>query len=114
MSATTLLTKTGDGVMTITLNRPELLNAFNQTMLDELLAAFDEADANDDVRVVIITGAGRGFCAGADLSAGGSTFNRMNKNDLDSHRDGGGLPQGNDRGYQRSGDRGRNHDDPAV
>ena len=91
MAATTLLTKIDNGVMTITLNRPDVLNAFNRTMLDELLAAFDEADANDEVRVVIITGAGRAFCAGADLSAGGSTFNRMNENDIESHRDGGGL-----------------------
>jgi enoyl-CoA hydratase/carnithine racemase len=58
----------------ITLNRPEQLNAFTATMLHELLAAFDEADADDAVRAVIVTGAGRVFCAGADLSAGGETF----------------------------------------
>ncbi|MDX2274709.1 MAG: crotonase/enoyl-CoA hydratase family protein [Hyphomonadaceae bacterium] len=63
-----------DGVATITLNRPEKLNAFTFQMSQELVAAFDQTDANDDVRVVIVTGAGRGFCAGAELS-GGDTFN---------------------------------------
>src|SRR6059058_4026366 len=61
-------------VLTITLNRPDKLNAFTFTMMRELLDAFDRADADDDVRAVIVTGAGRGFCAGADLSSGGSTF----------------------------------------
>ena len=63
-----------DQVLTITLNRPERLNAFTPTMGRELIEAFDRADADDDVRAVIVTGAGRGFCAGADLEAGGSTF----------------------------------------
>ncbi|MFL5894425.1 MAG: crotonase/enoyl-CoA hydratase family protein [Thermoleophilaceae bacterium] len=63
-----------DGVLTITLNRPERLNAFTATMARELIAAFDAADADDDVRVVIVTGEGRGFCAGADLGRGGGTF----------------------------------------
>jgi enoyl-CoA hydratase/carnithine racemase len=63
-----------DGVLTITLNRPDRLNAFTGTMARELIAAFDAADADDDVRVVIVTGEGRGFCAGADLGAGGATF----------------------------------------
>jgi enoyl-CoA hydratase/carnithine racemase len=63
-----------DGVLTITLNRPERLNAWTATMGDELIAALDEADADDEVRAVIVTGAGRGFCAGADLGAGGATF----------------------------------------
>jgi enoyl-CoA hydratase/carnithine racemase len=63
-----------DGVMTITLSRPEKLNAFTGTMMEDMLAALDEADARDDVRVVIVTGAGRAFCAGADLSGGSSTF----------------------------------------
>ena len=56
-----------DHVATITLNRPEKLNAFTNTMLHELIAAFDLSDADDDVRAVIVTGAGRAFCAGADL-----------------------------------------------
>ncbi len=65
-----------DGVLTITLNRPDRLNAFTHTMMEELIAAFDASDADDDVRAVIVTGAGRGFCAGADLSSGADTFDR--------------------------------------
>ncbi|MCX7619575.1 MAG: crotonase/enoyl-CoA hydratase family protein [Acidimicrobiales bacterium] len=61
-------------VATITLDRPDRLNAFTVTMQRELNAAFDLADADDRVRVVIVTGRGRGFCAGADLGAGGDTF----------------------------------------
>jgi enoyl-CoA hydratase/carnithine racemase len=77
-----------DGVLTITLDRPDRLNAFTQTMGRELIEAFDMADADDSVRAVIVTGAGRGFCAGADLGAGGSTFDW-------SERDGGeaGVPR---------------------
>jgi enoyl-CoA hydratase/carnithine racemase len=63
-----------DGIATITLHRPEKMNAFTAQMRDDLLLAFDMADADDAVRVVIVTGAGRAFCAGADLSAGGKTF----------------------------------------
>src|SRR4051794_41354166 len=63
-----------DGVLTITLNRPDRLNAFTPTMMSELIAAFDAADEDDDVRAVIVTGEGRGFCAGADLERGGETF----------------------------------------
>jgi enoyl-CoA hydratase/carnithine racemase len=62
------------GILTLTLNRPERLNAFTSTMAHELIDAFDRADADDDVRAVVVTGAGRGFCAGADLGAGGETF----------------------------------------
>ncbi len=65
MSFETLLTAVDDGVMTITLNRPDRLNAFTGTMMSELIAAFDAADADDAVRAVIVTGAGRAFCAGA-------------------------------------------------
>lgn len=63
-----------DGIATITLNRPERMNAFTPAMAQETIAAFDATDADDDVRVVIVTGAGRGFCAGADLGGGGATF----------------------------------------
>src|SRR5580704_11576847 len=69
-----ILTRVDDGVMTITLNRPERLNAWTATMGRELIAAFDLADGDDEVRAVVVTGAGRGFCAGADLAAGGDTF----------------------------------------
>ena len=67
-------TELADGVLQITLNRPERLNAWTPTMARELHEAFDQADADDDVRAVVVTGAGRGFCAGADLGAGGETF----------------------------------------
>jgi enoyl-CoA hydratase/carnithine racemase len=70
----TLLTAVEDGILTITLHRPEKLNAFTGEMARELIAAFDQADADDAVRAVIVTGAGRAFCAGADLSEGGKTF----------------------------------------
>ena len=83
-----------DRVLTITLNRPEKLNAFTAQMCIELLDAFDKADADDAVRAVIITGAGRGFCAGADLSTGGDTFDNASQggaDTLETHRDGGGL-----------------------
>ncbi len=63
-----------DRVLTITLNRPERLNAWTPMMARELMDAFDRADDDDEVRTVIVTGAGRGFCAGADLSGGGDTF----------------------------------------
>jgi enoyl-CoA hydratase/carnithine racemase len=80
-----------DHVLTITLNRPERLNAFTPVMARELIAAFDAADADDDVRAVIVTGAGRGFCAGADLSGGGQTFDwREREREGDIPRDGGG------------------------
>ena len=70
----TLLYAVEDGVATITLNRPDRLNAFNTQMMVDMIAAFDVTDADDAVRAVIVTGAGRGFCAGADLAAGGATF----------------------------------------
>ena len=69
-----ITTELSERVLTITLNRPERLNAWTPTMAEELIEAFDRADADDEVRVVIVTGAGRGFCAGADLAAGGETF----------------------------------------
>jgi enoyl-CoA hydratase/carnithine racemase len=63
-----------DRIMTITLDRPDRLNAFTVPMQRSLCAAFDQADADDDVRAVVVTGRGRGFCAGADLASGGDTF----------------------------------------
>jgi enoyl-CoA hydratase/carnithine racemase len=95
----TLLYAVEDGVATITLNRPEKMNAFTTRMRDELIAAFDATDADDAVRVVIVTGAGKAFCAGADLSAGGKTFDYAERRDEareavrvgDTYRDGGGM-----------------------
>jgi enoyl-CoA hydratase/carnithine racemase len=69
-----ILTDVKGGILTITLNRPEKLNAFTYVMIDELIDAFGRASENDAVRVVVVTGAGRAFCAGADMSAGASTF----------------------------------------
>jgi len=74
MASDEVLCDVQEGVMTITLNRPEKLNAFTPAMRDGLIAAIDRADADDAVRVVIFTGAGRGFCAGADISEGGGRF----------------------------------------
>ena len=81
-----------DRVATVTLNRPDRLNAFTRRMRDELIKAFESADADDEVRVIIVTGAGRAFCAGADLSGGGTTFNYAKRGDAgaEDHRDGGG------------------------
>lgn len=81
-----------DRVATITLDRPDKLNAFTRRMRDELIDAFRRADADDEVRVVIVTGAGRAFCAGADLSAGPDTFNAEKREaaGLEDRRDGGG------------------------
>lgn len=70
-----------DHILTITLNRPDKLNAFTHIMMAELIDAFDKADADDNVRAIIVTGAGRAFCAGADLSAGGATFDRAARPD---------------------------------
>jgi enoyl-CoA hydratase/carnithine racemase len=86
-----ILYEVQDQVLTITLNRPERLNAFTKTMGRELIEAFDRSDADDDVRAVIVTGAGRGFCAGADLQGGGGTFDYEGAPASDeAPRDGGG------------------------
>lgn len=98
----TILYDIEDRILTITLNRPDRLNAYNREMMDELIDAMDHADADDEVRAIIFTGAGRGFCAGADLEKGAETFDREarddfegigDSNDLSNEaiRDGGGL-----------------------
>ncbi|MFZ0767323.1 MAG: crotonase/enoyl-CoA hydratase family protein [Bradyrhizobium sp.] len=76
MAYETITYEVSEQILTITLNRPDKLNAFNATMMRELIEAFDAADADDDVRAIIVTGAGRAFCAGADLSSGADTFDR--------------------------------------
>ena len=91
MSYEQITAESADGVLTITLNRPDRLNAWTPTMGQELIAAFDAADADDGVRAIIVTGAGRGFCAGADLQGGGSTFDWRDRQSGDAvPRDGGG------------------------
>ncbi len=90
-----------EGIATITLDRPRRLNAFTPVMARELVAAFDESDADDAVRAVIVTGRGRGFCAGADLGHGGSTFDATDERRVAARagvgtvggvpRDGGGI-----------------------
>ena len=76
MAYETIKYEIDEQILTITLNRPDKLNAFNATMQAELISAFDAADKDDNVRAIIVTGAGRGFCAGADLSSGANTFDR--------------------------------------
>ncbi|TDB97203.1 crotonase/enoyl-CoA hydratase family protein [Actinomadura sp. 7K534] len=90
-----------DGIATVTLNRPHKMNAFTFTMRDEMIDVFDRIDADDDVRAVVVTGAGRAFCAGADLSGGGDTFDKdkaeavlpgeIDRLDDGTPRDGGGM-----------------------
>lgn len=99
LAFSTLLYSVDEGIATITLNRPDKLNAFTAQMRDDLIAAFDATDADDAVRVVIVTGAGRAFCAGADLSSGGKTFDYAARAEEardkykvgDVYRDGGGT-----------------------
>ncbi|HEX5776415.1 MAG TPA: crotonase/enoyl-CoA hydratase family protein [Caulobacteraceae bacterium] len=95
----TLLYSVEDGIATITLNRPDRMNAFTPRMMLDLIEAFDATDADDAVKVVIVTGAGeRAFCAGADLGSGGNTFDYKDRGDAireeakvgDVYRDGGG------------------------
>jgi enoyl-CoA hydratase/carnithine racemase len=78
-------------IMTITLNRPNRMNAFNSQMRDDLFHAFNRADTDDDVRVVIMTGEGKGYCAGADLHKDGGIGTFAKDTPLEEHRDGGGL-----------------------
>ena len=81
MDYETIRYEVADRILTLTLNRPDKLNAFTAKMMFELIDAFDKADADDEVRAIVVTGAGRAFCAGADLSAGAATF------DYDRRRD---------------------------
>ena len=93
MTHSTIIADIADGIMTITLNRPDRLNAFTNEMRLEMTEALDAADADDRVRGIIVTGAGRGFCAGADLASGGDTFNAEARTDRPGglQADGGGL-----------------------
>jgi len=83
-----------EGIATITLNRPDKMNAFTGRMMHEIISALDLSDADDNVKAVIFTGAGRAFCAGADLSSGGATFSKGGS-DIQTRqgvpRDGGGM-----------------------
>jgi enoyl-CoA hydratase/carnithine racemase len=105
MAYETLLTELSDGIFTITINRPDKLNALNTVMIGEFIDAIDTADRDDAARAIVVTGAGRAFCAGADLSMGAGTFDREARKDRppvpngpdgkpdlshDSARDGGG------------------------
>lgn len=74
MTYETIIYDVSGGIATITLNRPDRMNAFTPIMMAEMITAFNAADADDAVRAVIVTGAGKAFCAGADLGAGGATF----------------------------------------
>ncbi|HET6309884.1 MAG TPA: crotonase/enoyl-CoA hydratase family protein [Candidatus Nitrosotalea sp.] len=83
----------GDDILTISLNRPERLNAVTESMLDEIIDAFDMSDSDDRIRAVVVTGRGRAFCAGSDLSAGGDTFDPTTRGGAsrpEDHRDSGG------------------------
>jgi len=107
MKFETILYEIKEKILTITLNRPEKLNAFTRLMMKELITAFEEGSNDDNVRVIIVTGAGRGFCAGADLQKGGANFNHeikkaaanldikkseeQTEEELEEIRDGGGL-----------------------
>ena len=81
MDYETIIYEVEDEILTITLNRPDKLNAFNLRMAEEIIDALDCADADDGVKAIIFTGAGRAFCAGADLSGGGNTFDHDARSD---------------------------------
>ena len=87
MAYETLLTDLSDGVMTVTLNRPDKLNAFNTVMSRELIDFFHGVNGMDEVRAVVITGAGRAFCAGADISGGSGAFQVWNDGSKPVKRD---------------------------
>jgi enoyl-CoA hydratase/carnithine racemase len=77
----TILTDVSENICTITINRPDKLNALNTLMIREFIDAIENADTDDAVRAIVVTGAGRAFCAGADLSTGGGTFDRAARAD---------------------------------
>jgi enoyl-CoA hydratase/carnithine racemase len=94
MDYTQIAYDVSERIATVTLDRPDQLNAFTGRMMHELLDALDRVDSDDGVRALVITGRGRGFCAGADLSAGAETFSRGGSDigtDVGVPRDGGGL-----------------------
>lgn len=80
-----------NGIGLIVMNRPEKLNAYTPLMGQEIIQALDQADEDDEIRVLIFTGAGRGFCAGADLSAGGGSVFSQGADSINEFRDGGGV-----------------------
>lgn len=84
----TIKTDLKGGILTLTLNRPEQMNAYTDKMNEELLHFYKEADQNDEIRVIVVTGSGRAFCAGMDLSDGGSTFS--SEQSAEEYRDLGG------------------------
>ena len=86
MAYETLLTDLKDGVMTVTLNRPDKLNAFNTVMSRELIDFFQGVNAMDEVRAIVVTGAGRAYCAGADISGGSGAFKVWNDGDKPQKR----------------------------
>ena len=92
MEFETIRLDVADRVAAITLNRPDRLNAFNVQMMRDLISALDHTDGNDEVGAVVVTGEGRGFCAGADLASGGETFDHSDPNEPNKLlRDGGGI-----------------------
>ncbi|WP_037067674.1 crotonase/enoyl-CoA hydratase family protein [Pseudonocardia acaciae] len=89
MTYSTVETERDGSILLVRLNRPDRLNAYTNVMHDELIDVYDKADADDEVRAIVVTGAGRAFCAGADLGRGGATFAREHKDE--PHRDTGGM-----------------------
>src|SRR5258708_13831452 len=87
MTYETLLTDLDQGVMTVTLNRPDKLNAFNTVMSRELIDFFQGVNAMHEVRAIVVTGAGRAFCAGADISGGSGAFQVWNDGNKPARRD---------------------------
>ncbi|HEY1614945.1 MAG TPA: crotonase/enoyl-CoA hydratase family protein [Rhizomicrobium sp.] len=85
-----IISRVADGILTLTLNRPDKLNAFTGTMMKEMIDVFTRANADDAVRAVVVTGAGRAFCAGADLSGGAGTFDYARRTDLPNRQAGSG------------------------